>query len=51
MNTQDQVEAESVISDLLDQLKQANLTIAILRSTVNSLKSSALTLQSDQESE
>jgi hypothetical protein len=31
MNDQTQVDAQKVIADLLDQLKQANLQMAILR--------------------
>jgi hypothetical protein len=31
----DQIDAEAVINDLLDQLRQANLSIAILRSMLN----------------
>jgi len=31
----EQIDADAIINDLLDQLKQANLTIAILRTMVN----------------
>lgn len=31
----EQIDADAVINDLLDQLKQANLTIAILRTMLN----------------